>query len=177
MAGSGKRRAESGSQKWCESRWVLPGHVSHVLLLSRQRALAWREIAGTMGALVSYPFHTVCWWEFGVSLVVEFPGLPLDTSEDGVIRVVGTRVTLETVVTAFQQGATAEEIVQQYGTLQLADVYAVIAFYLQRKEQVEEYVRQARKQAAEVQQENEARFDPVGIRARLRARRGSKPEE
>lgn len=39
--------------------------------------------------------------------------LPLETSADGVIRVRGTRITLDTVWAAFNEGATAEEIVQQ----------------------------------------------------------------
>ena len=113
----------------------------------------------------------------GRGIIVEAPRLPLDTSEDSVIRVAGTRVTLETVVTAFQQGATAEEIAQQYSSLQLADVYAVIAFYLQRKPDVDEYVRQAGMQTAAIQQDHEARFDPVGIRARLLARRAARTQE
>jgi Protein of unknown function (DUF433) len=38
---------------------------------------------------------------------------PLTTGSDGVVRVTGTRVPLETIVTAFDGGATAEEIAQQ----------------------------------------------------------------
>ncbi len=53
--------------------------------------------------------------------------VPLLTDKDGVVRVGGTRVTLDTVVAAFKEGATAEEIVQQYPSLELADVYAVIS--------------------------------------------------
>ena len=53
-----------------------------------------------------------------MSLAIEAPRVPLETSEDGVIRVAGTRVTLQTVVIAFRQGATAEEIAQQYSSLQ-----------------------------------------------------------
>ncbi|MEP0758427.1 DUF433 domain-containing protein [Trichocoleus sp. DQ-A2] len=41
----------------------------------------------------------------------------------------GTRVTLDTVVAAFNSGATAEEIVFQYPSLQLANIYAVISYY------------------------------------------------
>jgi uncharacterized protein (DUF433 family) len=52
--------------------------------------------------------------------------LPLTADGQGVIRVAGTRVTLETVALAFERGATAEEIVQQYPTLGLADVYSVL---------------------------------------------------
>jgi Protein of unknown function (DUF433) len=40
--------------------------------------------------------------------------IPLETDSDGVIRVSQTRVTLDTIVTAFKEGATAEEIAQQY---------------------------------------------------------------
>ena len=46
---------------------------------------------------------------------------PLETGSDSVIRVRGTRITLDTVWTAFNDGATAEEIVQQYPSLSLAD--------------------------------------------------------
>ncbi len=48
--------------------------------------------------------------------------LPLETGADGVIRVRGTRVTLDTLWAAFQEGATAEEIVQQYPSLSPAEV-------------------------------------------------------
>lgn len=56
--------------------------------------------------------------------------VPLAKSDDGVIRVGGTRVTLETVVTAFDAGSTPEEIAQDYATLKLDDIYAVITYYL-----------------------------------------------
>jgi uncharacterized protein (DUF433 family) len=49
---------------------------------------------------------------------------------DGVARIGATRVTLDTLVAAFEEGATAEEIVRQYPSLQLADVCSVIGYYL-----------------------------------------------
>jgi uncharacterized protein (DUF433 family) len=39
--------------------------------------------------------------------------VPIHTDIDGMIRVGGTRVTLDTLVAAFDAGATAEEIAQQ----------------------------------------------------------------
>jgi uncharacterized protein (DUF433 family)/predicted HTH domain antitoxin len=96
---------------------------------------------------------------------------PLEPDVEGVIRIGGTRVTLDTVFAAFQEGATAEEIVYQYPSLELADVYAALAYYLQHRSQVETYLRQRQKQRDEVRGENEARFDPRGIRDRLIARR------
>jgi uncharacterized protein (DUF433 family) len=97
--------------------------------------------------------------------------VPLEADADGVVRVGGTRVTLDTVVAAFKDGATAEEIVYQYPSLGLADVYAVIAYYLQNQAQVEAYLRRRQGQADQVRQENEARYSPGGIRERLIARR------
>ena len=51
---------------------------------------------------------------------------PLFTDPHGAIRVRGTRVTLDTIVTAFHAGATAEEIAQKFPTVSLADVYQII---------------------------------------------------
>ena len=52
--------------------------------------------------------------------------IPLEFTADGVIRVGGTRVPLETVVQVFDSGATPEEIAQDFPVLRLGDVYAVI---------------------------------------------------
>jgi len=90
---------------------------------------------------------------------------------DGVVRVGSSRVTLDSVVAAFRTGATAEQIAQQYPSVDLADVYAVITYYLRHRGEVDEYLRARDRAAAEVRAVNEARFDPVGIRERLLSRR------
>lgn len=59
---------------------------------------------------------------------------------------------------------------QQYPVLSLADVYAVIGYYLRHRPEVETYLAQRREVAERVRRENIARFDPTGIRARLLAR-------
>src|SRR5262245_17489609 len=97
--------------------------------------------------------------------------VPLKVTVDGVLRVGGTRVTLDTVVEAFRDGATAEEIVQQYPSLQLEDVYSVIGYYLRHRREVDAYLHDRQQKAENVRRENESRFDPVGVRARLLARR------
>lgn len=106
-----------------------------------------------------------------MTLLIEARPVPLVMDADGVVRVGGTRVTLDTVVRAFHQGATAEEIAQRYPTIGLEDVYAVIAFYLQSRDEVDAYLEQRAQQAGAVRRENERRFDPAGIRERLMARR------
>jgi uncharacterized protein (DUF433 family) len=100
--------------------------------------------------------------------------LPLRLDSHGVVRVGGTRVSLDTVVEAFRDGATAEEIVQQYSTLDLGDVYAAIAYYLRHRPEVDAYLTERRRQREAVRAENEARLDPHGIRDRLLARRAAR---
>ena len=56
--------------------------------------------------------------------------ISLKTDKDGAIRIGNTRVTLDTFVAAFNEGATAEEIAYQYPVLSLADIYSVIGFRL-----------------------------------------------
>lgn len=97
--------------------------------------------------------------------------VPLRIDADGVIRVGDTRVTLDTVISAFLDGATAEEIVQQYPSLSLADVYSTIGYYLRRRSEVEAYLERRWREIQQIRQQNETRFDPAGIRARLIARR------
>lgn len=107
-----------------------------------------------------------------LTIVAELP--PLVKDADGVIRVGDTRVTLDTVVSAFQEGATAEEIAYQYPSLNLADVYAVLGYYLQRQAEADTYLQRRREQAQVVRESNEARYAPQGIRERLLARRSER---
>jgi hypothetical protein len=81
------------------------------------------------------------------------------------------KLVLDTVVTAFLEGATAEEIWEQYSSLELADIYAVLSYYLQHQTEVNAYLLERQNLANFVQQEAEKRFNPVGIRDRLIARR------
>ncbi len=106
-----------------------------------------------------------------MSLTISKEPIPLATDADGVVRVGGTRVSLDSVIFAFKEGSTPEEIVQQYTTLDLADVYAVITYYLQHQSDIETYLDGRRAQREEIRNEIEARFDPQGIRDRLLARR------
>ncbi|HVK16273.1 MAG TPA: DUF433 domain-containing protein [Fimbriiglobus sp.] len=97
---------------------------------------------------------------------------PLRMDDSGAIRVGETRVLMVLVIEAFQDGATPEGIVLQYPTLSLADVYAVIAYYLRHKAEVEEYVADYNRQAEEVRARIEAaQKDLPDIRSRLLARR------
>jgi uncharacterized protein (DUF433 family) len=96
--------------------------------------------------------------------------VPLQRREDGTIRVGKTRVSLDRVIAAFQAGATPEEIAQDYVVLKLADIYAVIAYYLQHQAEVDSYLDERRARAAKLRRELEARWPNGDPRARLLAR-------
>jgi uncharacterized protein (DUF433 family) len=99
--------------------------------------------------------------------------IPIHTDFEGVIRVSNTRVTLDTLVFAFNQGHTAEEIAQQYPTVPLADVYSVIGYYLHNRNEIDSYLEKRQEEAQKIQKENEARYSPIGIRERLLAKQKS----
>ena len=62
---------------------------------------------------------------------------PIEMDTHGVVRVAKTRVTLDTVVTAFLEGCTSEEIGEQYPSLELSDIYLVIGYYLRHRDEVD----------------------------------------
>jgi uncharacterized protein (DUF433 family) len=105
------------------------------------------------------------------NLVIAAEPLPLRTDEGGVIRVGKTRATLDSVVYAFKEGSMAEDIVRQFPTLALADVYTVIAYYLHHKADVDAYLEEQERQAEEIRRQDEARYGHHGLRERLLARR------
>jgi uncharacterized protein (DUF433 family) len=102
-------------------------------------------------------------------LQAELP--PLVESEDGVVRIAGTRIPLERVVRAFLAGMTPEQIVHDYDVLAVEDVYAVVNYYLHHRAEVDSYLATADSEGAETRAEIERQFDPAGIRERLLARR------
>ncbi len=97
--------------------------------------------------------------------------VPLVMGTDGVMRVGGTRVTIETLVAAFSEGATAEEIAQQYPSVSLADVYQVIGYYLRHSSKLDPYLAARQQKMDDTRSSNESKYPPPGIRHRLLARR------
>lgn len=106
-----------------------------------------------------------------MTFLIEVEPVPLEVDADGAVRVGKTRVTLDTVVGAFLEGATAEEIGEQYTSLRLSDIYSVIGYYLRHKTEVDAYLLERQSQAVVIRQEVEQRFNSIGIRERLLARR------
>jgi uncharacterized protein (DUF433 family) len=103
-----------------------------------------------------------------MTLAIEAEAPPLRRDEDGAVRVGNTRVLYVLVVRAYQGGATPEDIVRMYRTLDLSDVYGAIAYYLRHRREVEEHLDEYDRRAAEVRRKIEERQGPqTGIRDRL----------
>lgn len=77
--------------------------------------------------------------------------VPIREDSQGALRLGETRVLLDLVVRAFDDGATPEAIVQRYSSLDLPDVYSAIAYYLRHRGEVLEYLRRRERRAAEVE--------------------------
>jgi uncharacterized protein (DUF433 family) len=107
-----------------------------------------------------------------MTLTVEAVPVPLRADEHGALRVSDSRVVLDVVVDEFEAGASPEAIAHTYPTLQLADVYAVLAFYLRHRDEVTRYLRARAEAAEQLRREIEASHpERAGLREMLLARR------
>lgn len=101
-------------------------------------------------------------------LAVQAEKAPIKTNADGAALVGDTRVRLETIISAFHRGDSPEQIVDSFDVLSLADVYAVIAYYLNHRAEVDEYIHEQDLAAAQVYSKIETnRPDMFTLRARL----------
>jgi uncharacterized protein (DUF433 family) len=99
---------------------------------------------------------------------------PLRNDLGGAVRVGPTRVTLDTVIGAYNDGLAPEEIVNHCPSLNLAEVYLTVGYYLQHRAAVDAYLEWRRLEAEELRKEIERRWDPTGVKERLLARRAAK---
>jgi uncharacterized protein (DUF433 family) len=106
-----------------------------------------------------------------MSITIHAEAPPLRQEASGAVRVGDSRVLLELVIRAFQDGATPEAIVQRYPTTKLEDVYAVVTYYLRHRAEVEQYLAERERAAEATRQRIEARQgDLAEVRQRILAR-------
>jgi uncharacterized protein (DUF433 family) len=109
-----------------------------------------------------------------MSIAFSAEPIPLCEDQHGDIRVGDSRVLLDLVVHAFDDGATPETIVQMYPTLKLADVYAAIAYYLRHGQEIRDYLDARTRRAEETRQMIQSQQpDMQEIRQRLLQRRAN----
>jgi uncharacterized protein (DUF433 family) len=92
-----------------------------------------------------------------MTLTITSEAPPLRVDPSGALRVGESRVLMELVIQAFQEGATPETIVQSYPTTTLADVYSVIGYYLHHQAEIAAYLEERERTAAAVRQRIEAK--------------------
>jgi len=96
--------------------------------------------------------------------------VPLIKDHVGRLMIIGTRVPLDTLVAAFKRGESPESIHESYDTVALVDVYAVLAYYLRHRSEVEAYLAEQEREGAETQAFIESAYPPDGLRAKILAR-------
>ncbi len=99
--------------------------------------------------------------------------LPLRLEEGGVIRVGRGRISLDLIVEQYENGMTPEDMARGYDTLDLADAYATIAYYLRHRGEVRAYLNRREEEAAVLRARIEAER-PRLSREELLARRKAK---
>ena len=109
----------------------------------------------------------------GLALRADPP--PLRVDEGGAVRVGNTRISLDLVVEQYENGMTPDDMVRAYDTLVLADVYAVIAYYLRHRDEVRVYLKRRTEEAEALRAKIEAERPRVS-REELLARRRTSEE-
>src|SRR5438128_11038140 len=106
----------------------------------------------------------------GLPFHAESPPLRVD---GGAMRVGKGRVGLDLVVEQYENGMTPEDLVRAYDTLELADVHAVIAYYLRHKDEVTAYLKRRKEEADALRTKIESDHPSVS-REELLARRAAR---
>lgn len=90
-------------------------------------------------------------------------------TEAGGWRVTGSRVSLDSVIHMYHEGADPETIVRQFPSLSLEQVYGAIAFYLRNREAIDEYLEEQRKRWDKLRRESAERNRELREKVRQRA--------
>jgi uncharacterized protein (DUF433 family) len=99
---------------------------------------------------------------------------PLRVDEGGAIRVGKSRISLDLVVEQYDNGMSPEDLVRSYDTLNLAEVHAVIAYYLRHRDEVRAYLDERAKEAEVLRAKIEAQHPPHVSRDELIERRAAR---
>ena len=93
---------------------------------------------------------------------------PLTLWEDGSIRIGSSRIPIDSIVHEFNNGATAEQIQDDFPTLSLREIYGAISYYLDHQDRMEEYLARREQEAAQVRREVEDPVRAEALRRRVR---------
>lgn len=97
--------------------------------------------------------------------------VPLRYDDDGIIRVTGSRITLDTVVTCFEMGEAPEDILDGYPSLTLEQIHAIRAWYLNHQAEADEYLRENREEVEKILLELRSRPESIAWHEKMRSLR------
>jgi uncharacterized protein (DUF433 family) len=86
---------------------------------------------------------------------------------EGCYRLIGSRVSLDSVVYLFRTHRSPERIVQSFPTLSLEQVYGAITFYLANQETVDTYLEEGEAEFSRLREESQK--NNAELYAKLRA--------
>lgn len=105
-----------------------------------------------------------------MNLILECECPPFREDQSGAVRIGNSRVLLELVIHAFQDGTSPEAIMQRYSTLSLSEIYTTIGYYLRHSQEIENYLNQRDQLAESVRHKlSDIQPDLSSIRTRLLA--------
>ena len=113
-----------------------------------------------------------------MTLTIHDDKVPLRIDAGGAVRVGQTRVTLFVMLSRYNQGATAEQLVRSFPTLKLVDVYGVLNYYLRYQAEIDGWMRGCEQEADELQKQIESQAGytewKMGLRTRMDAVRANR---
>ena len=106
-----------------------------------------------------------------MSITITADPVPLRLDHYGTYRVGNSGVRLDTIVFSHNAGSSPQKIVEEFPSLELSDVYAVVGYYLKHKSEVDGYIAEREQSAAELrkklEEEGITALDNGDFRARL----------
>ncbi len=99
---------------------------------------------------------------------------PLRWDEAGGIRIGSSRVTLDSLLATYHNGSTPEEIAIQFSVLSLEDIYSTIAYYLNHRQEINNYLEQRNQKAQQLRQQLTQKHNLADLRQRLLTRQSQK---
>lgn len=101
--------------------------------------------------------------------MIDTPISYVSRTPEGDWRLTGTRVTLDSVVLAYWDGASPEGIQELFPTLTLESIHGALAYYLRHREEIDRHLEDQPRDWERLRQTSEAENGP--LLSRLRASR------
>ncbi len=101
---------------------------------------------------------------------------PIRMDESGTLRIANSRVTLDSIIYHYRNGASPEAIQDSFDSLTVDEVYAAISYYLNNCMVVDDYIVRRQREAAELRRTIGAQFPSEGLREQLLARRAEQQQ-